>query len=244
MMKKISVLCALALIFLGIRTTELFLTHSPWFELRLINISGNEELRDDQVLKLSGLRLNRNIFKINSKDIIKKIKSDKRVESVQLSKFYPGKIQIRLNEKKPDLLLSSRYLPDLYGLSAEGEVIPLKGYYSYDLPLISGVNSKNLEPYSKVKDLEIRTALSFYKIVEEEDPSFLNKISEINLEDKNNLVVVMVRTGAKIFFGAGDFKEKFKRFIWIKDKLNYEGFSGMDLRFKDQMIFKGTSKSL
>ena len=244
MMKKISIIGALALIFLGIRTTELFLTHSLWFKLRLINISGNEELRDDQVLKLSGLRLNRNIFKINSKDIIKKIKSDKRVESVQLSKFYPGKIQIRLNEKKPDLLLSSRYLPDLYGLSAEGEVIPLKGYYSYDLPLISGVNSKNLEPYSKVKDLEIRTALSFYKIVEEEDPSFLNKISEINLEDKNNLVVVMVRTGAKIFFGAGDFKEKFKRFIWIKDKLNYEGFSGMDLRFKDQMIFKGTSKSL
>ncbi len=244
MMKKISIIGALALIFLGIRTTELFLTHSPWFELRLIDISGNEELRDDEVMKLSGLRLNRNIFKINSKDVIKKIKCDKRVESVQLSKFYPGKIQIKLDEKKPDLLLNSRYLSDLYGLSAEGEVIPLKRYYSYDLPLISGGSSRNLEPYSQVKDLEIQTALSFYKMIRKEDPSFLGKISEINLEDKNNLVVILVKTGAKIFFGAGDFKEKFERLIWIEDKLNYEGFSGMDLRFKDQMIFKGTSKSL
>jgi len=112
------------------------------------------------------------------------------------------------------------------------------------LPVISGVRSKSLKPYTRVKDADIQTALSFYKIVEDEDPSFLAKISEIKMEDNNNLAVIMVTTGAKVFFGAGDFKEKFKRFIWLNENLNYEGYSGLDLRFEDQVVFKGVKKSL
>jgi cell division protein FtsQ len=244
-MKKISIICALVLIFLGIRTTELFLNYSNWFKLRTVDISGNTELSKDEVLKLSGLRLERNIFNISLKDIAEKIEMDKRVKKVEVRRVLPAKIQISVEEKKPDLLVNSKYLPELYGISKEGEIIPLRDYYSYDLPLINGLRVRNLKPYSQAKDPEIQIALSFYKMVEEESPSFLEKISELNLEDENNLVVILVKTGAKIFFGTGDFKEKFKRFIWLNHKLNLDGVtSGMDLRFKDQMIFKGSKKSL
>lgn len=238
-MKKISMIGALALVFLWIRTMEFFLTHSPWFGLKVIEISGNEELSQDEVLRYAGLRLRRNIYTIDLKGTAKRIESDKRIKSIELKRFFPGKIEIRVDEKIPDLLVNSKYMSRLYGLSAEGEIIPLKDYCSYDLPLISGTRSGGFKPYTRIKDMEVLTALSFYKMVQDEDPSFLEKISEINLEDKSNLVVIMVTTGAKVFFGTGDYKEKFKRFIWLNENLNYEGYSGLDLRFKDQVIFKG-----
>jgi len=243
-MKKISFIGILALIFLWIRTTEFFFTHSPWFELKVLNISGNEDLSKDEVLKLSGLRLKRNVFKIDLKDVAKRVERDKRVKSVELKRVFPGEIQVRVEEKKPDLLVNLKSSPELYGLSAEGEVIPLKERGSYDLPLINGIESKSFKPYTRIGNAEIQTALSFYKIVKEENPTFLEKISEINLEDKDNLVVIMVKTGNRIFFGAGDFKEKFKRFIWLSKDLAFEGYSGLDLRFKDQVIFKGAKESL
>jgi hypothetical protein len=60
----------------------------------------------------------------------------------------------------------------------------------------------------------------------------------MNLEDKDNLVVIIVKTGTKIFFGAGDFQKKFERFIWLNNDLVFDGYKGIDLRFKDQVIFK------
>jgi cell division protein FtsQ len=240
-MKKISLIGILALVFLWVRTMELFLTSSPWFELKVLNISGNEDLSKDEVLKLSGVRLERNIFRINLKDIEKRVEKDQRVKSVEVKRVFPQEIQVRVQEKKPDLLVNLKLLPKLYGLSVDGEIIPLKDSFSYDLPLINGIKSQGLKPYSRIEDAEIQTALTFYKIVKKEKPSFLEKISEMNLEDKDNLVVIIVKTGTKIFFGAGDFQKKFERFIWLNKDLVFDGYKGIDLRFKDQVIFKGVN---
>ncbi|MCJ7498536.1 MAG: FtsQ-type POTRA domain-containing protein [candidate division Zixibacteria bacterium] len=237
-MKKISLIGILALIFLWVRTMEIFLTNSPWFELKVLNISGNEDLSKDEVLKLSGVRLKRNIFRINLKDIEKRVEKDQRVKSVEVKRVIPQEIQVRVQEKKPDLLVNLKPSSKLYGLSVDGEIIPLKDSFSYDLPLISGIKSRGVKPYSRIEDADIQTALTFYKIVEKEKPSFLEKISEMNLEDKDNLVVIIVKTGTKIFFGAGDFQKKFERFIWLNKDLVFDGYKGIDLRFKDQVIFK------
>jgi cell division protein FtsQ len=240
-MKKISLIGIIALIFLWLRTMELFLTHSPWFELKILNISGNEDLTRDEVLKLSGLRLNRNIFRVNLGDIEKGIERDQRVNSVEAKRVFPGEIQVKIQEKKPDLLVNVKPLSRLYGLSANGEIIPLKESYSYDLPLINGVKSKGFKPYHRTDDVQIQSALDFYRVIKKEKPSFLEKISEMNLEDKDNLVVIIVKTGTKIFFGAGDFQKKFERFIWLNKDLVFDGYKAIDLRFKDQVIFQGAN---
>ncbi|MDH4223260.1 MAG: FtsQ-type POTRA domain-containing protein [candidate division Zixibacteria bacterium] len=242
-MKKIALIGSLALILLWVRTTELFLTRSSIFGLKVIEITGNEDLSKDEILKYSQLRLNRSIFIANLTDISKRIEADRRVKKVTFKRILPGKIQIRVEEKKPDLLVISKSMSKLYGLTLEGEVIPMKDNFSYDLPLLNCAGFKDLKPYTKIVDTEIQIALSFYNIIKEVNPSFLWEISEINFEDRNNLVVVLIKSGAELFFGTDNLKEKFKRYLQLNKDINLEGYSRLDLRFKDQMIFTGIKKS-
>lgn len=240
-MKKIAVVLVLGLVFLWFRGMELFVTHSPWFELKDLRILGNENMSQDEALKLAGLRLKQNVFDLDLKSAEKRIEKDRRVRTVEICRVLPGGIELRIEEKKPDLILN--LLPRLCGLSLDGEIIPLKEGRSYDLPLVNGIKSGGFAPYSRVQDPRIEEALTFYQAVREKLPEFLQEISEINLEDKDNLVVTMVKSGARLFFGAGDFRKKIERFALLNKALAVDECSCLDFRFKDQVIFKGVKRS-
>jgi len=240
--KKASIAGVLVLLFLWVRGVELFFTESSLFGLNNLDITGNEGLNKDEVLKLANLRLKQNIFKIDLGDIERKIQKDQRVKAVETYRILPDKIAIRVEEKEPDLILNLS--PELCGLSSEGEIIPLREGKVYDLPVINGIKSRSFKPYSRADEPEIEEALAFCKAVKEKLPEFLDQISEIDLKDKNNLVVILVKNGARILFGTGDFQKKIERFVWLEKASVIGECSYLDFRFKDQVIFKGANKSL
>lgn len=241
-MKKASIAGVLVLLFLWLRGVELFFTESTLFRLKNLDITGNEGLSQDEVLKLADLRLKQNIFKIDLGDIERKIEKDQRVKSVETYRILPNQVAIRIEEKKPDLILNLS--PELCGLSSEGEIIPLREGKAYDLPIINGIKFRSFKPYSRAEEPKIEEALAFYKAVREKLPEFLDQISEIDLEDKDNLVVILVKSGARIFFGTGDFQKKIERFVWLDKASVVEECSYLDFRFREQVIFKGAKKSL
>ena len=241
-MKKTSIIGVLVLLFLFVRGVELFFAESNLFWLRNLDITGNEGLTQDEVLKLADLRLKQNIFKVDLGDIERKIQKDQRVKSVESYRVLPDKIAIRIEEKKPDLILNLS--PELCGLSSEGEIIPLREGQVYDLPMVSGIKSRSFKPYARAEEPKVEEALAFYKAVREKLPGFLDRVSEIDLEDKDNLVVILVKSGARIFFGTGDFQKKIERFVKLEKESVVEECSYLDFRFKDQVIFKGVKRNL
>ncbi|HVP35826.1 MAG TPA: FtsQ-type POTRA domain-containing protein [Terriglobales bacterium] len=241
-MKKASILGVLVLLFLWVRGIELFFTESTIFSLKNIAITGNEGVSQDEVLKLADMRLKQNIFKVDLGDIERKIQKDKRVKSVETYRILPNQVAIRIEEKKPDLILNLS--PELCGLSSEGEFIPLREGKAYDLPIVNGINTRSFKLYSRAEEPRIEEALAFYNAVKEKLPEFLDQISEIDLEDQDNLSVILVKSGARILFGTGDFQKKIERFVWLEKAAVVEECSCLDFRFKDQVIFKGAKKNL
>jgi cell division protein FtsQ len=240
--KKASIAGVLVLLFLWVRGVELFFTESTIFSLKSLDITGNEGVSQDEVIKLANLRLKQNIFKIGLGDIERKIQKDKRVKSVETYRILPDKVAIRIEEKKPDLILNLS--PELCGLSSEGEIIPLRKGEVYDLPLINGIKSRSFKSFSRAEEPKIVEALTFYKAVKEKLPELLDQISEIDVEDKDNLVIILVKSGARIFLGTGDFEKKIERFAWLEKASVVEECSYLDFRFKDQVILKGVERSL
>lgn len=226
--------------------TYIFVSHSPRFNLARIYVQGNHKVSEKEIFEKVKIKLGTNIFRMNLGIIENLVREDKRIKEVWVKRMLPNQILIEVEEKKPALWIN---LPEgLFGLSQDQEIIPLEEEdFDQDLPVVTGLTfqsdfgKKNLKakPYEWWPNKKAKLALDFYKILLEQDSSFMELISEISLSDESNLVFYLIPYGTQVNMGKGSFKKKLKR---VKAFLDYEGktedLAGLDLRFKDQVVVK------
>lgn len=224
----------------------IFVSHSPRFNLARIYIQGNHKVSEKEIKEKAQIELGTNIFRMNLGMIENLVREDKRIKEVWAKRILPNQILIEVEEKKPALWIN---LPDgLFGLSQNQEIIPLEEEdFDQDLPIVTGLTSlsdfgkENLKAksYEWWPNKKAKLALDFYRILSEQDSSFMELISEISLSDESNLVFYLIPYGTRVNMGKGNLKKKLKR---LKAFLDYEGKTedlvGLDLRFKDQVVVK------
>jgi len=224
----------------------IFVSHSPRFNLARIYVQGNHKVSEKEIKEKAQIELGTNIFHMNLGMIENLVKEDKRIKEVWAKRILPNQLLIEVEEKKPALWIN---LPEgLFGLSQDQEVIPLEEEdFNQDLPVVTGLTfssdfgKENLKtkPYEWWPNKKAKLALDFYKILSEQDSSFMKLISEISLSDESNLVFYLIPYGTQVNMGKGNLKKKFKR---VKAFLDYEGrtedLTCLDLRFKDQVVVK------
>ena len=94
--------CSLLALIVG---TGLFMFLSPTFNVKKINVTGNEQLTEQEIISLSGITLEENTFKIRLSKAEDDIKSQAYVESVKVSRKLPSEITIEVTERKPSFML-------------------------------------------------------------------------------------------------------------------------------------------
>jgi cell division protein FtsQ len=230
----------------------IFVSHSPRFNLARIYIQGNHKVSEKEIFEKVKIRLGTNIFRMDLGIIENLVREDKRIKEVRVKRVLPNQVLIEVEEKKSALWIN---LPEgLFGLSQDQEIIPLEEEdFDHDLPVVTGLTSpsdfgkQNLKakPYEWWPNRKAKWALDFYKILSEQDSSFMELISEISLSDESNLVFYLIPYGTQVNMGNGNFKKKLKR---VKAFLYYEGktedLACLDLRFKDQVVVKKSSTGL
>jgi cell division protein FtsQ len=227
----------LILLFLFFSGIYLFLINFFWFNLDLIEISGDSNLTLNDITQLTPLYLGTNIFKINTEKLENNIKKDLTLSQVRVMRKLPDKIKIILQRKKPALLVN---LDQLYGLTLEKEIIPLKDINrKWDIPILSGVHLKSINFYREVNVPEINKAVDLYRAVQEVDSKFLDRISELDLSNRHNLVLYLLPSGVRVMLGSGDYKRRIARLMAIlKMEDDYKKLSWVDLRFENQGVVK------
>jgi cell division protein FtsQ len=224
----------------------IFVSHSPRFNLARIYVQGNRKVSEKEIKEKVQIELGTNIFRMKLGMIENLVREDKRIKEVWVKRILPNQILIEVEEKKPALWIN---LPEgLFGLSQNQEIIPLEEEdFDQDLPVVTGLTfSSNFgkenpkaKPYEWWPNKKAKLALDFYKILSEQDSSFMTLISEISLSDESNLVFYLIPYGTQVNMGKGNLKKKLKR---VKAFLDYEGeaedLAGLDLRFKDQVVVK------
>lgn len=120
-----------------------FATVSPIFNITEVDVTGNKRLSKEQVVDLSGIETDENIFKENLSDSKKSIKQSGYIESVNIKRILPNKVEINIVERENTFaskfgngyiyLNNQGYileinekndnLPELVGLSTSGESV-------------------------------------------------------------------------------------------------------------------------
>lgn len=120
-----------------------FATVSPIFNITEVDVTGNKRLSKEQVVDLSRIEIDENIFKENLSDSKKSIKQSGYIESVNIKRILPNKVEINIVERETTFaskfgngyiyLNNQGYileinekndnLPELVGLSTSGESV-------------------------------------------------------------------------------------------------------------------------
>jgi len=199
------------------------LLEDPFFRMREIEVKGCRRIAQETILALTQVEGMPNLFSINLKEVAKPLESHPWIDHVGVRKVFPNKILVQIEERKPIAILQ---LEELYYIDTQGIIFsPVGDRDEHDYPLLTGLTRQLLERDPVEAKSLIMKGLELLRIAEKEKGSFLQEISEIQME-KNYGIKCFTRTeGVEVEMGWDQFEEKFQRlsFIWLD--LQKRGFS-------------------
>lgn len=216
----------------------IFALVSPIFNIKEIDVSNNVQIKTETIVSLSQLNLGQNIFKFNKNKVNKNIKTNAYIESVEIKRKLPNKVQIQIEERKQEynveFLNGYAYINNqgyILQISEEKQALPtIQGISTPDEQIVEGnrLNSEDLEKLeviiqimnicknyeldSKITNIDISTKDEYTLYLEEEKKT-------IYLGDKSNLsnkmlyvqVIIEENRGKEgAIFVNGDLNNNFK----------------------------------
>lgn len=108
---------------------------SPLFNIKKIEVQGNEIISKNEIISLSQIQLEENTFKLNKSQIKKQIKENAYIQSVIIVRKLPSEIVIKVEERKPAYLLE--YAGSYIVIDKQGYMLEIKNE-KMNLPVIQG----------------------------------------------------------------------------------------------------------
>ena len=197
---------------------------APIFNITQIQVTGNEQISQDTIISLSGIKKGENIFKFNN-SIIEKIKENAYIENVQIKRKLPGTVQISIEERKIKYqinLINSYVYIDKNGYILEN------ASEKKDVPVIYGLSIKEDEMLNekRLKTEDLKKLNNISKIIDATKTIKIdNLITEINAENEENYILYLESKSKKI--NIGDTTNLTNKMLYVQKIIeNEEGKSG------------------
>ena len=230
--KRIKLMLKFTALLIIIIAGIIFALVSPIFNIKEINVSNNNQINTETIISLSQLNLGQNIFKFNKNKVNKNIKTNAYIESVEIKRKLPNKVQIQIEERKQEynveFLNGYAYINNqgyILQISEEKQALPtIQGISTPDEQIVEGnrLNSEDLEKLEVI--IQIMNICKNYeldsKITNDEYTLYLEEEKKtIYLGDKSNLsnkmlyvqVIIEENRGKEgAIFVNGDLNNNFK----------------------------------
>ncbi|MGH9331731.1 MAG: cell division protein FtsQ/DivIB [Vicinamibacterales bacterium] len=227
----------------GYRATAL-VTGSSLFRVTRVVVRGNARLSTGEVLAtVSGLR-DRSILTANLARERARLLESSWVAEASLRRRLPSTVEITLVERTPIGLcrIGSR----LYLVDGEGAIIDEHGphYADLDLPIIDGLASGPRGGQPLVD--EVRAALAARLLASVAAyPELARRVSQIDVRDAHDAVVMLEGDAALIHVGDGRFAERLQAYIELAPTLRTRvpEIDYVDVRFDERVYVRPAATS-
>jgi hypothetical protein len=164
------------------------------------------------------------------------------VQASRVSYRYPNKILIELKEREAFAIINKN---PLVILDRDCFVLPIEdNFNNYDIPILSKFNSdNNLYPIGeKSLSVKVQETIFWLSSLYELYPDFYSSISEVLLENGDEIVLILNEYPTKVLLGDTDTMKKIeilKKFEYtIKETKKITDYAYLDIRYNNQIIAK------
>lgn len=188
---------------------------SSFFNIKKIEIVGNNKLTRDEAISLSQIEIEENTFKLSKNKIEKNIKQNAYVESVKIKRNLPSTILIEIEERVPTYMIT---FANAYAyINNQGYFVEISKE-KLELPIITGYATKEediqlgerlcTEDLKKLDDI-----LQIMKAAESNE--IANIVTKINISDKQDYVLEL--KSEKKTVHVGDTSNLSTKMLYIKE---------------------------
>ncbi len=231
-----------AILLLVILISGFLFIHSSVFNLKKIEVTGNEKVSKEEILALSGLKTGNNIFSINKAITAKSIEIHPMVKDAVIKRRIPSTILIQISERQVWALLPYQggyLLIDDEGICIDRLNTVTVGNY----PLISmDEYPKRINLGQAVNPAAIQMVQKVWNAIPAAQKA---QISEFHYVNKEKNLIIYTLKGTEVRFGNTDrLDEKIKNFgeiFKIEENFASEGkevLQYVDIRYKGQPVVK------
>ena len=164
------------------------------------------------------------------------------VQASRVSYRYPNKILIELKEREAFAIINKN---PMVILDRDCFVLPIDdNFNNYDIPILSKFNSdNNLYPIGeKSLSVKVQETIFWLSSLYELYPDFYSSISEVLLENGDEIVLILNEYPTKVLLGDTDTLQKIeilKKFEQtIKETKKITDYAYLDIRYNNQIIAK------
>ena len=199
--KKIKRIIKWTTIFLLIIGGFIFVLVSPIFNVIEIQVANNNQIVSETIVSLSKLQIGQNLFRFNKNKVEKNIKTNPYVESVNIKRKIPNKIEISVEERNRNF--NVEFLNGYAYINNQGYILEISEQ-KLDLPVIQGVSTEQEQIVEGnrliTQDLEkLETVIKIMDICKNYELD--KKVSSINIENKDNYIIYMEEEKKTIYLG-------------------------------------------
>ena len=204
-----------------------------------ITISGNARMSSGEVLSLlDGLR-GRNMVLVNLESWRQKLMTSPWVEGASIRRVLPGTVDVLISERQP--MGVGRVGDQLFLIDHEGGIIDEFGpnYAEFDLPVIDGLSAGPGEGGLLID--EDRAALAMRLLTSlQARPDLARRISEVDVTDLRDVVVVLKGDTVLVRVGDDQFAERLQSYLDLAPALRERvpDIDYVDLRFGERVYVR------
>ena len=161
------------------------------FNIKEVNIEGNSNISNEQILSFSKIEFGKNLFSFSKKDVENSIMQNAYISDVKVKRIFPDKINIKVEERNVDyvLQLASSYVY----VSKQGYILQISNEKP-DVPIILGFKTdlSNIKENDRLEDEDLEKMNVVLKIMEiAENNNMKNLISKIDISNKTNYTIYL-----------------------------------------------------
>jgi len=213
--------------------------HAPVLRVAHITVMGTRHLSTGEVLALvDGLR-GQNILLVRLDDWRERVLTCPWVADATLRRSLPGTVEVRIAERHP--LAIGRVGEELFLVDDHGRVIDEYGprYADFDLPILDGL-APGFAQEASANERRAQLASRLLRDVRTR-PDLARRISQLDVSDPRNAVVIVDQDTARVRLGEERFVERLQSYVDLAPTLREQvpAIDYVDLRFGER-VFVGS----
>lgn len=180
---------------------SVFSMTSPMFNIKEIQVTNNNIVTSENIISLSELKVDENMFRFSSSSVKNKIKENAYIEEVKIHRKIPNTIQIEVIERQP------KYSVDFMGkyayINTQGYILEISDT-NMELPVIQGIstNEEEIVPNNRLNNDDLTSLENIIKIMDIAKENNLDtKVTSIDISTKNQYSIYIQEEKKRIHLG-------------------------------------------
>jgi cell division protein FtsQ len=214
------------------------MTSGEAFAVQKLHVIGVSRLSQGEVQGLLDGLVGRNIVRTSLEPWRQKLLASPWVREASLRRALPSTIEVRITERLPMAVARAGDL--LLLIDEQGAVVDEFGprYGRLDLPIVDGLVDTAAPPATPPD--EARVALVSSVLVSLRDAGLLGRVSQIDVRQPRNVVVMLSGDTAQLLVGHERFAERVQGYLDMQERLTrmVEQVESVDLRFDNRVYVR------